>query len=306
VSRRDGGSGDPTDWDRLPDRVEKAYFLLQHRDVWSFDWPAPYEDIRVFICNPSFGEVEIRRIREHLPDAVCLAYTNAQEAFLGMYDGAYWRAFDAAFDSSHCIRNLETGEIVRFGAAEGEPGYGLAEFVMREESAEALAAFHRDVTLAVSWDGLYVDQAHRHYPSWKKVRLLREAPSFDIDGDGTADRLWQIDASYEAWKPHFLRRLRKVLGRRRILIANSGGELVDPSLNGITLEGIGVRHEVEDAGSWFRAQRAVAVPPFLGVVWSDLRVEELAAARLSSEIRGVMPGVFRVGGLHDVSWGGGP
>jgi len=41
-------------------------------------------------------------------------------------------------------------------------------------------------------------------------------------------------------------------------------------------------------------------------MWSDSRIEELAAVRLSSEIRGVMPGVFRANALQDVQWGGGP
>ncbi len=52
-----------------------------------------------------------------------------------------------------------------------------------------------------------------------------------------------------------------------ILLGNTGGPLLDPALNGLTLEGIGVVHSAEEAIEWALAQQAVSVAPTLSVGW---------------------------------------
>jgi hypothetical protein len=246
--------------DSIADK-SRAFFIVNRAQLESAAWPEQYVAYGLFVCDPAMGPEDFQTIRTVFPDAIVLAYANAQNARIAMSDSPYWQAFTAAFDSALCIRNLETGSVVRLHQ-------GLPSFVLRHESIEALVAFHRDVTMSLNVDGIYMDQVTLGYPEWKRVLLLQMAPLFDIDDDGVADDLARLDATYAAWKPHFLQRLREEVGDLAVVLANTNGPLGHPGLNGMTIENVHFRFTVEEAAAWITQQHAVSWLPRYNVLWA--------------------------------------
>ena len=263
----------------------EAYFILQRAEFRSPAWPESHEQYSVFVCNPSFTAQDLSRLRRTRPEAVFLAYTNAQDVPIGMYESSYYRALTAVFDSSFCVRDASSGEVIRLYDPDPvvHPERGQPGFVMHRHSAELLASFLAGVTMRAGWDGLYVDQCTRVFPEHRRQMLARRAGGFDFDADGRADTLEEGDASYERWRPHFTQRLREELGDDALIIGNSGGALRDPALNGISLEDPGVRFDPRSAERYLAGQHEVAARPRLSIVWvkspgSGPPSRELAAA----------------------------
>ena len=99
------------------------------------------------------------------------------------------------------------------------------------------AAFHTSVTLALPWDGIYLDEFDATYPARWYSTLEAQSAAFDIDGDGVADSAGELAAQYAAWRPYFAAALRGAVGDARLLVANNGGDGGGSShLNGITIE----------------------------------------------------------------------
>jgi hypothetical protein len=142
--------------------------------------------------------------------------------------------------------------------------------------------------MARGFQGLYLDNCTAEVPTYRLNKLFAQAPRVDVDGDGEADDRDAITALYAAWRPYYTEQLREALGEGVILLANSGGALGDPVLNGITLEGVGDRFDVVSARSHFDSQRLVGRLPFLGVAWVTSDESELPT-------RDFVPGVD---GLH--------
>jgi hypothetical protein len=163
---------------------------------------------------------------------------------------------------------------------------------MQQEQAEILVAFHRDVTLAAGFDGLYLDNCTAAMPNWRYEDLLEAASSIDYNGDQLADDPTWVPGLYSTWRPYYTQRLREEAGDAVLLVGNAGGALADPALNGITLEGVGDRFPVEVARSHFEAQEAVAQAPFLGVAWVTTPASEGPTRALVPEIPGLYYGVL--------------
>jgi hypothetical protein len=239
----------------------RALFFVNRAKFEEPDWPERYRVYGLFVCDPVLDPAEIAAMRTDFPDAMLLTYANAQSVRIAMHEEPYWRALTDAFDSSLCIRDLQTGSVVRLED-------DVPAFVHGPEAAEALAAFHRDVTMQLGTDGIYMDQVTVGYPEWKRVRLGQLAEGFDIDNDGVADGVAGLDATYAAWKPHFLQRLRDEIGDEAILIGNSNGPLGHPALNGMSIENVYLRFTIEEARAWVTEQVWVSRLPRVNVLWA--------------------------------------
>jgi hypothetical protein len=300
LSQPEGG-GDKDLGDKLgvdppedPIPTETAFYLLQPYHLRAADWPGRFAGTDVFVANASMSSDDLAVLRASFPEARLLAYTSAQDVPIGLFPAnPYFQELDAAFDSSLCIRNLATGNVVRiYGAVEGDPSAGLPAWVPREESIEALVGFHRDVTMSRDWDGLYVDQCNAAYPNWRIDVLLDVAPSFDFNGDGLGDLPGRLRTEYALWRPVLTQRLREELGDDVVLVANSGGALEDAALNGITLEGVGSRFEPAVAEAALAGARAATTHPFLAVLWATTPESEVPSRDLALALEGVHFGVI--------------
>jgi hypothetical protein len=280
--------------DRIPDNLpsRSAYFVLQGPDLRSPDWPLAWAEMDLIVCNPSLPAEDVATIRNALPGVRLVAYTNVQDIQLGFFPGnPYYDALEAAFDSTWCLRRTDTGEIIRLQGWDGTPGSGVPAWVVHTVSIEAMVAFHRDVTMAAGWDGLYVDQCTATYPAWRQAAILEQTASFDYDGDSLADTMEDLTTEYETSREAYTSRLRQELGTDAILLANAGGALADGALNGITLEGVGDRFTEGEARGILLTARNLARSPWLGAVWVTSQ-ESVAASRAVSEtVEGVHYGI---------------
>ncbi len=289
------GPGTPDDPDKPPpDSVAapEAFFVLHGSDIRAADFPAAYVDYHLFVCDPSLSDADIADVRRLIPGVVLIAYTNMQDIPLGFYVGnPYYDSLAAVFDSSFCVKDLVTGDVVCQQGFTGVPGTGMPHYIVREASAEILVAFHRDVTMARDWDGLYLDQSNALYPPWRRA-ILEDAGSIDTNSDGVAETIAEAEFQYRQWRPFFTARLRDELGPDAIVIANSGGPLGDDKLNGLTLEGVGDRFTVEEGSAYMLEQKAVSRTPFFGVFWGTTPASEQPSRDLALEIPGVHYGVI--------------
>lgn len=298
------GAGDPAGpgqppGDDDPDAVpaDQAFFTLHGTDIRSAGWPGNYSRFSLFVCDPSLTAEQIAEIRADIPGARLLAYFNIQDIPLHMYPGnPYHAALDAVFDSSLCMINLDDGSIVHVQGYTGVPGSGQPHYVLRPESVEILVAFHRDVTMSGDWDGMYLDQCTGTYPTWRREYVLDQTLRFDANGDGLPDRMDDVIEQYLTYRPEFTRRLREEIGDDKVLVGNSGGALVDPELNGITLEGAGDRFTVADARGILAGQQAVSRSPLVSVLWATTPASEGPSAQLAAEFTHVLYGIIDPGG----------
>jgi hypothetical protein len=289
---KDGGD-DPVGDPDPPVVAPKAWFILQSWQLRSPDWPDRWADVDLFVCDAAMPAADLATIRAARPEARLLAYTNLQDVPLGRYSGnPYYQALEAAFDSSWCIRNLDTGDVVRLYAVDPEvPDSGWPAWVVHENSADALVAFHRDVTMATGWDGMYVDQCTAAWPTWKMDDLLAVTTNFDVNDDGIADTPATLRSEYATWRPYFTAELRAALGDDAVVVGNAGGALADAALNGVTLEGVGTRFSVEEAGTILDGAEAVARSPFAAVLWATTPATEAPSEELAATRDGVYYGV---------------
>ena len=115
---------------------------------------------------------------------------------------------------------------------------------------------------------------------------------FDCDGDGIADSIGKVEAQYAQYRPVFTQRLRQELGTAKILVGNAGGPLGDPSLHGITLEGVGVRFTVEQARGYLAEQEGLGFAPFTAVLWATTDPSRVPSRELAAEFHGAHFGVL--------------
>ena len=76
-----------------------------------------------------------------------------------------------------------------------------AGFVPMPASADAMARYHKEVTFgnASSWDGLYLDDSQSTYSPVFAQIITAQTHSFDIDGDGRADNVSDLNAQLMAF-----------------------------------------------------------------------------------------------------------
>jgi hypothetical protein len=285
LTSSDGGGdgGEKTAIDILfPVGVDEAYFILQPGDTRREDWPEAFSQYSFFVCNASMNAEDIAQVRADIPGAICVAYTSAQDVPIETYPGnPYFDALTAAFSASFCIRDLNTGEIVRI-YGHGTPR-AVPSWIVRQASIDALVAFHEAVTMEVPWDGFYVDQCTKTYPNHRNLTLLEITDRFDVNDDGVEDTVEFLSQRYEYGRPILTRALRDAFPDK-IIVANSGGRLDDPMLNGLTLEGVGDRFTLDEARTFLTAQRAVARQPYHAVCWSTTEESDRGALELAEEL----------------------
>ncbi len=287
LSSPDGAIHDPGLIDPPPN-TEQALFLLQREDLRSSDWPHLFDDYSLVVCNPSLFASDLNQIRADIPGVICLAYTSVQDIPIGTHVGnPYYDALTAAFDEDYCIRDLNTGETVCI-YGHGTPN-AVPAWIVRQESIDALVAFHRNVTITAGWDGFYIDQCTRAYPNSRKMILQEITDSFDIDDDQIPDTVEYLSQRYEYCRPKLTLAMRQEFPDK-ILVGNSGGRLDDPRLNGITLEGVGDRFTLDQARSFYNSQKAVATLPYHAVAWRTTD-ESSEGCRVIAQELGIYYGV---------------
>jgi len=258
-----GGSGTPQIM-----LVPESLYILQATDIYSTSWPQAFQNYRFIVCNPSITYMDVARIHHDLPGVTALAYINIQDLLFDQYPNSpYWQVFAAVFDTSWCVRDLPTNRVIRVQGYTGVPGSGLMHAIPHLRNMETLVRFYRDATMAAGWDGLDIDQSHQDYPWWRKPIVQEQSSNFDVDGDGVTDTIDDLAQKYVAGRAILTMRLRQELGNSAYLVANSGGPLADPNLNGITIENVGVKWTVTQATGFLQAQKAVGRTPFIAAGW---------------------------------------
>lgn len=267
--------------------IPSALFILQATDLLTSAWPAAYAGYSTFVCNPSLKAYEVQKIHNDIPGALALAYVNLQDLqYESNLDNPYWAAFASVFDSSLCVRDRPTGRVIRVHGYNGVPGSGLMHAIPHQRNVEILVAFHRDVTMAAGFDGLYLDESYSVYPPWRRSAVSAQSANFDVDADGLADTVDKLVTKWSNGRAAMTSRLRQVFGNSVYLVANAGGPLVDSNLNGITLEGVGVRFTFAQAKSYLLAQKAVGRAPFVGAGWVTSAASALPTYTLALQVPG--------------------
>jgi hypothetical protein len=220
----------------------RASFILGLDDLKSPDWPTRWANYSLFVCQPQLEEEHLQKIRRDIPGAKLLAYFDTQFAMIDSGcatsgNASYFKALNRYFKPQMAITDLHTGLPICLQPHRGWAGTQPAGWVAFPNSVDAMAAFHREVTMTVSWDGLYLDDAGSEYDMHFAEIIQDASDRYDIDGDGLSDDLATLVGQWAAFRPYLFNKLREVVGPDRLLIANSGlPHVPDPNLNGITLE----------------------------------------------------------------------
>ena len=310
--------GQPTPW---PVSRGHAYYKLTAADLANTSWPAGFEHYSLFIAVPDLSATELAKVKATVPGAKVLAYSDMSWVYVGAGCSEGNRNFSAYFKPQWAITDLRTGlPVCPFGAAATplDPSPKLtpvAAAVLMQESADALVAYHREVTLAAPYDGLYVDDFEYAFPaSWATNVVNVTNGAFDTDGDGLPDSLASLQAQYSAWKPYYSAQLRQLLGSR-LLLANTGSPSAsDAALDGQTIEFEwctasrgGVRACVDELNGQHatsRAAGAAAGRTALSVMWlTDAKA--LPAETQCSELRQLqqsMPWLLAGLDRSDLTW----
>lgn len=279
----DAVPGDP----EVAPLTPEALFILQGADLRTPAWPQQYSGYSLFVCNPSLSADDVETIRRDVPRATVLAYVNLQDLrYHQSPESPYWSAFGDVFDSTQCVRDRPTGRVLRVQGYTGAAGSGLPHAIPHPRNLEILVRFHADVTMAAGFDGLYLDQSNKVYPPWRRAAVQSQSSNFDCDADGFADTVDQLAEKWASGRAVLTYRLRQELGSSAILIANSGGALGDPNLNGITLEGVGKRFTLAQARDFLLAQKLVSRTPFLAVGWVTSAESAVPTQTLVSQVPG--------------------
>lgn len=288
-SGNDNTPDPPKDPPPVEEEVDQAFFILQQHHLQESGWPSDYAHYRLFVCNPSLPQEDVDRVRADVPGAKLIAYTSAMDVPIDSFpESPYFAALAEAFPQSYCIRDLNTGNVVHvFGHG---TDYAVASYIPREPSIQALVNFHANVTMQVSWDGFYVDQCNAAYPNHRKNTLLSITDRFDVDANNIPDSMELLVVRYAEGRPLLTQKLRERFPAK-IIVANSGGALGDPALNGLCLEGVGDRFTIEQARTILSQQRAVSRAPFHAVLWNTSEPSEDPSWILAEEQDGVYFGV---------------
>ena len=294
-----------------------AYFLLSTIELNSAQWPAGYRNYSLFVGHPMLTSEQVNKVHRDIPNSKVLAYYCSSWVYLGKGCSLDRYEMKDYFNASLAITNLDTGEpaCVTFG-----PSGGIAGYVFSRASADAIATYHREVTLrGASWDGIYLDELDDAFPSRWKGTIANQTSNFDINGDGVADSFDELDAQYAAWRPYYTQVMRAAVGPDRLLIGNGGAPATaDPALNGRTIEfesccqgthgtacpSSEVAPGLAICRSTLAGQAAVSVQPPVSVMWHTHEYVLPAAVQCEEmrHVREQMPWVLEGDDREDGSW----
>jgi hypothetical protein len=110
-------------------------------------------------------------------------------------------------------------------------GYpGLASYMWTSKTTPLLHSFLSTWVQAIGFDGIYLDGYGR--------QTFDDLPNtgYDYDGDGVPETAVQVQNLYNGFAPAFVAMMRNTLGRKALILANSGEANTDVSLSGLTIE----------------------------------------------------------------------
>jgi hypothetical protein len=269
-----------------PTPLLKAYHGLHKARLRKDGWEDFVRQFDLILVFPPVPAKQLAAVRAVHPAVILLAYTNCRSLPYQRYPADYWARLDALLPAEMRVRNPGSGDLVH------DP-HGASYFVMTQAVAESLVVLHRDFTMTWQWDGIFLDNCTPTIPGHILKAITLQTEEFDFDNDGVLDTVEDAQRSYETWRPYFTRRLREELGDGVILIANSGGVLDDPQLNGISLEAIGTLWTEEEATDILERQRAVGRSPWLGIGWVENATDIDPTSSLARRLDGVYYGVKR-------------
>eukprot|EP01052_Picozoa_sp_SAG31_P010689 SAG31_NODE_592_length_13726_cov_7.188082_9_plen_393_part_00 len=225
-----------------------AFYSLHVNDLSDPSWPASFRHYRLFVASLGFTAADIAKVKADVPGSMVLAYTDWSWAYISagcsQADGPRHTHFNftSFFKTEWAITDLRTRmPVCPFGpvsAINPRPAWGVAATILMKDSADALARWHREVTLSAPYDGIYIDNWHGSWSAaWaRNLVALTNGSGFDCNGDGKPDTLDSLQAQYSAWKPYYSAQLRRILGSR-VLLANTGNVAeADVSLDGQSIE----------------------------------------------------------------------
>ncbi len=278
------GREERTVWPKVRPPTPQAFFILQFADLntqkFYQGWFDPYT---LIACSIQSSATDFANFHNVGPAGVTfLGVVSGQS--LPIYKGfsnPYNDGLTAAWDSSKfCIVELDSAKVMRVA--------GDVQWCPRQASVDSLIRVVADSAYGkVAWDGMYLDECTKDYPSYKETIL--GSTNFDCDGDGVADSKAKLRAQWHTWQPYLTTRLRAISGSK-VLIGNSAGALGDPSLNGITIEDVGGGGSFLDstaAIAALSAQKAVSRLPFVGGVFARNQAEVLSCLTVVHRIPGV-------------------
>ena len=262
-----------------------AWFRIDFDTLHDPAWPAAWAHYKLLVCTPRFSEQELAQIKRDVPGAQLLAYFDTQFAMIdkgcaSSGNSPYYQAVNHFFQPEWAITDLSTGLPVCLQPHKGWAETRPAGFVPMPASADAMARYHKEVTFgnASSWDGLYLDDSQSTYSPVFAQIITAQTHSFDIDGDGRADNVSDLNAQLMAFQPYYFAKLREAAGPKRILIGNSGPPFgPDPSLNGIAIEAESCHahsktfddsiRTPDNCAKAYRGQRLVSHRPAISLYW---------------------------------------
>jgi YD repeat-containing protein len=235
-----------TDEDYRSVSPSRAFYALHVADLSAPGWPSKFQRYSIFVASLGFSEANIRKVKTDVPNARVLGYTDWSWAYINAgcsrADGPNHSHFNytSYFNKSWAITDLNSGlPVCPFGPVNPvnpKPVWGVAATVLMKESADALAVWVSQVTSV--YDGLYIDNWHHSFSeSWGKSLMAMTDGYFDCNGDGKPDSLASLQAQYSSWKPYYSMQIRRLLGRDKLFLANTGNVAeADASLDGQTIE----------------------------------------------------------------------
>ena len=256
-----------------PDQ-RRAYFIVQGENLRDSTWVAHVSQYKVFVCNPSFSNRDLKILRDASPDCICLMYTNAMMIPLGKYNSPYYKELDRLFSRDFCLRS--TTRDYTFSSYEPNTPQSQFAMVLTQNSSLALIGFFEDYAMArTDWDGFYIDMFVDGIPNWIRNNVnsqLLPGEGIDYNQDGRTDSWEDMDQADKDGKLLFSSLLRERFPNH-IIIANT--RILpepNPNLNGVCIENIGTGTGAVswlDAVRFFSDQERVSARPIVSIAYGN-------------------------------------
>jgi len=118
---------------------------------------------------------------------------------------------------------------------------GLAAYFFTKETADAAVDLISLYVSVLNFDGVYLDgylNAQIRYQVTLDLYSKHNISGcgIDVDGDDMPESIQEANVQGIGWGQYMVSKLRRTLGKEKIIIGNAGGVNSDPLLNGITVE----------------------------------------------------------------------
>lgn len=251
--------------------MKRAFFILQAEDL---EHPEDFADYDLFVCNPDLPREQLLAFRNRLGELsyrlykrTMLAYDNCIDAPSPTWTSDYWR------DKAEILKRCHLG----ITWWKDSPGY-----LLNGPAAMALAGFHRHRTMVNGFDGIYLDLCRETWPP-SRVSNVISGP------------LYSARYQYPFERQRYTAMLRRFIPHA-ILIGNSNSPIMDPMLDGCSLEDVGKNIQLVEALGIFTQQRQVSwggTDAAKCVAWTRDGEDASAAERLAEACDWIYAGRIR-------------